>query len=57
MKIIRVEEITAWQEGRKLVKMVYEATRKNQNFRRDFRLVNQVQGAAVSSMSNTWPVK
>ena len=57
MKITRFEDIEAWQEARTLVKLVYEAIRKNQEFRRDFRLVNQVQDAAVSCMSNTWPVK
>jgi four helix bundle protein len=38
--------------SRKLVNCVYEAVRSNHPFRRDFRLVNQIQGAAVSSMSN-----
>jgi four helix bundle protein len=52
MKITRFEEIEAWQEARKLVKMVYEVIRKSHEFKRDFRLVNQVQDAAVSSMSN-----
>ena len=52
MKITRFEDIEAWQEARKLVKMVYEVIRKSHEFKRDFRLVNQVQDAAVSSMSN-----
>jgi four helix bundle protein len=52
MKITRFEEIEAWQEARKLVKMVYEVIGKNHGFKRDFRLVNQVQDAAVSSMAN-----
>jgi len=52
MKITRFEDIEAWQEARKLVKMVYEVINKSPKFRRDFRLVNQVQDAAVSSMSN-----
>ena len=52
MKITRFEEIEAWQEARKLVKMVYEVIRKNPEFKGDFRLVGQVQDAAVSSMSN-----
>jgi len=52
MKITRFEDIDAWQEARKLVKMVYEVIRKSDQFKRDFRLVNQVQDAAVSSMSN-----
>jgi four helix bundle protein len=57
MKISRFEEIEAWQEARKLVKMVHEVIRKSPIFRRDFRLVDQIEDAADSSMSNTWPVK
>ena len=34
------------------MKMVYEVIRKRKEFKRDFRLVNQVQDAAVSAMSN-----
>lgn len=52
MKITRFEDIEAWQEARKLVRIVYEIIRKSKEFKRDFRLVNQVQDAAVSSMSN-----
>jgi four helix bundle protein len=52
MKILRFEDIEAWQEARKLVKMVYEVISKSHEFKRDFRLVNQIQNAAVSSMSN-----
>ena len=52
MKITRFEDIEAWQEARKLVKMVYEVTNKKEKFRKDFRFINQFQSAAVSSMSN-----
>jgi len=52
MKITRFEDIEAWQEARKLVKMVHQVIIKNQKFERDFRLVNQIQDAADSSMSN-----
>jgi four helix bundle protein len=52
MKLTRFEDIEAWQEARKLVTMVYEVINKNHKFSRDFRLVNQIQNAAVSSMSN-----
>jgi len=52
MKITRFEDIEAWQEARKLVNLVYEAINGNQNFQKDFRLVSQMQGAAVSTMSN-----
>jgi hypothetical protein len=50
MKISRFEDIEAWQEARKLVKLVYEAIRKNLEFQKDSRLVGQIQAAAVSSM-------
>lgn len=52
MKISRFEDIEAWQEARKLVKMVYSVINKSPKFRKDFRLVNQVQDASVSAMSN-----
>jgi four helix bundle protein len=52
MKITRFEDIAAWKEARKLVKMVYDVIKKSPKFRKDFRLVNQVQDAAVSAMSN-----
>jgi len=51
MKINRFEEIAAWQEARKLVRMVYEVIRKSKEFQKDFRLVNQIQDASVSIMS------
>ena len=52
MKIERFEDIQAWQEARSLVGFVYEAIKGNEDFRRDFRLVNQIQGASVSVMAN-----
>ena len=52
MKITRFEDIKAWQEARKLVKLVYEAINANERFSKDLRLVSQIQGASVSSMSN-----
>ena len=52
MKITRFEDIKAWQEARKLVNLVYDAINKNEKFGKDFRLVGQIQGAAVSSMAN-----
>ena len=51
MKITRFEDIEAWQEARKLVKLIYDAINANKNFSKDFRLANQLQGAAVSTMS------
>ena len=52
MKIIRFEDIEVWQEARKLVNFVYAAINANEKFRKDFRLSNQIQAAAVSTMSN-----
>jgi four helix bundle protein len=52
MKINRFEEIQAWQEARILVQMVYEAVKSNGAFCKDYRLLNQIQSAAVSCMSN-----
>lgn len=52
MKITRFEDIDAWKEARKLVSMVYGVINKSQKFRKDFRLINQIQDASVSSMSN-----
>ena len=52
MKITRFEDIEAWQEARKLVKIVYDAINKSEKFSKDYKLVGQIQGAAVSSMSN-----
>lgn len=52
MKITRFEDIEAWQEARKLVNLVYDAIKTSKSFSKDFRLINQIQGASVSSMSN-----
>jgi four helix bundle protein len=52
MRITRFEDIDAWQEARKLVEMVYDVIERSPKFRRDFRLVNQIQDASVSAMSN-----
>ena len=52
MKIERFEDIKAWQEARELVKLVYRAINNNKMFGKDFRLVNQLQGSAVSTMAN-----
>jgi len=40
-----------WKQARELVNMVYRATR-NAGFRTDYRLANQIQSAAASSMAN-----
>jgi four helix bundle protein len=49
--IIRFEDIVAWQEARKLTRLVYEMTNR-EKFSRDFGLRDQIQRASVSSMSN-----
>lgn len=49
--IQRFEDIQAWQEARVLTKQIYELTREYQ-FDKDFGLKDQIQRAAVSSMTN-----
>ncbi len=49
--IKRFEDLECWQEARKFVGLIYELT-KNDQFRRDFELVKQVRGSAISSMAN-----
>jgi four helix bundle protein len=52
VKITRFEDIQAFQEARKLVKMIYGLTEKDLRFKHDLRLASQIQAAAVSCMSN-----
>ena len=52
MKITRFEDIEAWQGDRELVKSVCAAINRNEKFKKDFRLANQIESAAVSVMSN-----
>ena len=52
MKINRFEELECWRESKNLVKMVYEATRKNNKFNKDYSLRDQLTRASVSVMSN-----
>jgi len=51
MKINRFEELECWQEARKLVNMVYAATRDDE-FKKDLRLSGQIQAASTSIMAN-----
>ena len=51
MNINKFEDIEAWKEARKLVKLVYKLTEKP-FFKKDFGLKDQIQRAAVSCMSN-----
>jgi four helix bundle protein len=51
MLIKRFEDVDVWKEARKLVNMIYDLTDKGL-FKNDFGLKEQIQKAAVSSMSN-----
>jgi four helix bundle protein len=50
-KIRRFEELICWQKARQLANMVYDLSR-NADFARDFKLRDQIQGAAGSVMHN-----
>lgn len=50
-KIERFEDVVGWQKARALANTVYTLTSKL-NFSRDFRLRDQIQGAAGSVMHN-----
>jgi len=52
VKIERFEDIKAWQEARVLVKMVYAVVDSDRHFGSDYKFREQIQGAAVSTMSN-----
>lgn len=49
--IKKFEDIVAWQEARKLVRMVYKVTRTGE-LSKDFELRDQLRAAAISSMTN-----
>jgi four helix bundle protein len=49
--ITRFEDIQAWQEARKLVKMIYKLTNSGM-LAKDFGPRDQIQRAAVCSMTN-----
>lgn len=49
--ITRFEDIQAWQEARKSVKMIYTLTDSG-SFAKDFGLRDQIRRAAVSVMAN-----
>jgi len=50
-RIQRFEDLVAWQRARHLTREVYAITR-DEAFRRDFGLTDQIRRAAVSIMSN-----
>jgi four helix bundle protein len=49
--IQRFEDIQAWQESRKLVKMIYSLTYK-ELFSKDYGMRDQIRRASVSTMAN-----
>ena len=51
MKITAFEDLECWQEARKLTNMVFALTSR-QSFKRGFRLIDQITGAAISVMNN-----
>lgn len=51
MGIERFEDLHSWQAARNLVRVVYSLTKKS-GFSKDFKLREQSQSAAVSSMGN-----
>ena len=51
MKIERFEDIRAWQQARELSNLVYDLT-EGVRFAKDYRLRDQIQGAAGSIMHN-----
>jgi len=51
MKIIRFEDLDCWKEARGLSKNVYDFT-KRPIFSKDYRLSDQITGAAISVMNN-----
>lgn len=52
MKLSRFEDLHCWQEARTLTRMIYQEIEGNSRFRRDIRLVGQLQAAAGSVMAN-----
>jgi four helix bundle protein len=52
MKITRFEGLECWQQARILVNMIYGAIKASPSFQKDFRLVGQITGAAISVMNN-----
>ena len=50
-KIVRFEDLIAWQKARELTVKIYLISRRGE-FGKDYRLSGQIQAAAVSIMSN-----
>jgi len=51
MRVTCFEDLIAWQKARELRKSVYRVSR-NKPFSRDFKMRDQINGAALSVMSN-----
>ncbi|MFZ5818694.1 MAG: four helix bundle protein [Chloroflexota bacterium] len=49
--ITRFEDLIAWQEARKLMKLAYKVTSEG-SFAKDFEMRDQFRGAALSAMTN-----
>jgi four helix bundle protein len=47
----RFEDMEAWQEARAIVSKIYDLC-KNDSFRKNFNLTNQIQRAAISIIAN-----
>ena len=52
MKIDKFENLECWQVARKLVNVIYGLINRDDKFKHDYRLRDQVTSAAVSIMSN-----
>jgi len=52
MTIERFEDIKAWQEARLLTKMIYDTSKSEKSFNKDYKFSAQIQSATVSIMSN-----
>ncbi len=50
-KIERFEDLQCWQEARKLVKIVYQASNEGP-ICKDFEMKDQIRRAAISTMNN-----
>ncbi len=50
-KVERFEDLKAWQKARELANVIYDLSERS-TFAKDFRLRNQIQGAAGSVMHN-----
>jgi four helix bundle protein len=51
LKILRFEDLEAWQLSRELTNQIYTLT-KRESIRRDFGFIDQIRKAAISIMNN-----